>query len=253
MIEKNTNKTEYADGMNLVNMRQQLKNMSQQSDKRLWSSFADRAGNAIDATKASSKEEPVVERRDFLKLMGASMSLAGLTACTKQPTEMIVPYVDQPEDLIPGKPLFFATLFPFAGYASGILAESHMGRPTKVEGNASHPSSLGGTSTFAQASVLDLYDPDRSRKVIKNGRGNTWSSFRNAAVANLEALKAKGGEGLSVVIESSSSITLAEQVKAFKALYPKAKLHFCDSVSNDAINAGTKLAFGKVLTSGLPI
>ena len=247
MIEKNTNKTEYADGMNLVNMRQTLKKMSTQSDKSLWSSFADRAGNAIDATTASFKEEPAVERRDFLKLMGASMSLAGLTACTKQPTEMIVPYVDQPEDLIPGKPLFFATLFPFAGFTSGILAESHMGRPTKVEGNDSHVSSRGSSSTFAQASVLDLYDPDRSRKVIKNGRSSTWSTFRNNAVAHLAALKASGGEGLSVVIESNSSITLAEQIKAFKALYPKAKLHFCDSVSRDAVNAGTKLAFGEVL------
>src|SRR5207248_2843893 len=101
-------------------------------------------------------------RRKFLKLMGASLALAGLTACTRQPMETIMPYVRAPEEVIPGKPLFFATAFEMSGFAIGVLAESHEGRPTKIEGNPEHPASLGATDLFAQASVLSLYDPDRS-------------------------------------------------------------------------------------------
>ena len=95
--------------------------------------------------------------------MGASLALAGVSACTKQPPEEIVPYVRQPEELVPGRPLFFATAMPFAGVAQPVLVESHMGRPTKIEGNPEHPASLGATDIFAQAAVLGLYDPDRSQ------------------------------------------------------------------------------------------
>ena len=102
-----------------------------------------------------------VARRSFLKLMGASIALAGVTACTKQPAEKIIPYVKQPEELIPGKPLFYATAMTLGGVATGLLVESHEGRPTKIEGNPLHPGSLGATDVFAQAAVLGLYDPDR--------------------------------------------------------------------------------------------
>ena len=100
-----------------------------------------------------------VGRRGFLKLMGASLALAGVSACTRQPDEEIVPYVRQPEELVPGKPLFYATAMPFAGSGIGLLVESHEGRPTKIEGNPDHPSSLGATDLFAQAAILGLYDP----------------------------------------------------------------------------------------------
>src|SRR5712691_126330 len=96
-------------------------------------------------------------RRQFLTLMGASLALAGLTACTRQPEEKVVPYVKAPEDLVPGKPLFFATAVLDRGYAKGVLVESHMGRPTKIEGNPDHPASLGGTDALGQAAVLGLY------------------------------------------------------------------------------------------------
>src|SRR5579871_6824541 len=105
-------------------------------------------------------------RRRFLSLMGASIAFAGATACTKQPKELIVPYVKQPEELVPGKPLFYATAMSVAGVATGLLVESHLGRPTKVEGNPDHSASLGATDTFMQASVLTLYDPDRSQTVL---------------------------------------------------------------------------------------
>jgi MoCo/4Fe-4S cofactor protein with predicted Tat translocation signal len=118
-----------------------------------------------------------VGRRNFLKLMGASLALAGVSACTRQPNEELVPYVRQPEELVPGKPLFFATAMPMNGAGMGLLVESHEGRPTKIEGNPDHPASLGATGVFAQASVLSLYDPDRSRVVTSAGRVRTWDAF----------------------------------------------------------------------------
>src|SRR5512143_3732679 len=110
-----------------------------------------------------------VNRRDFLRLMGASMALAGVTACTKQPPEKIVPYVRQPDQVVLGKPLYFATAMPLMGVGIGLLVESHEGRPTKIEGNPNHPASLGATDLFAQASVLGLYDPDRSQTLTFQG------------------------------------------------------------------------------------
>src|SRR5262250_1069858 len=130
--------------------------------------------------KGASEWLDSVSRRGFLRLMGASMALAGMTACTKQPMEPIVPYVRQPEEIIPGRPLFFASAFTLSGYATPILVESHTYRPTKIEGNAQHPASLGGTDAFAQASILDLYDPDRSQTITFMGDVRTWSEFAGA-------------------------------------------------------------------------
>ena len=123
----------------------------------------------------------------FLKLMGASLALAGVTACTRQPAEKIVPYVRQPEELIPGKPLFFATAMPLGGVATGLLVESHEGRPTKIEGNPLHPASLGATDVFAQAAILGLYDPDRSQTLTQ--------PRRDPAVAGVPRRDARGADG----------------------------------------------------------
>ena len=116
--------------------------------------------------------------------MGASLALAGVSACTRQPNEELVPYVRQPEELVPGKPLFYATAMPFAGAGMGLLVESHEGRPTKIEGNPDHPSSRGATDLFAQASILGLYDPGplarRSPTSARSGR-SARSSSRCAA------------------------------------------------------------------------
>lgn len=140
-----------------------------------------------------------INRRDILKLMGASGALAGLTACTKLPPEKIVPYVHSPEEFVPGKPLFYATAMPFGGVATGLLVESHMGRPTKVEGNPQHPASLGSTNVFAQASVLTLYDPDRSQVLVNEGRIGSWSAF-TATLNNLrESQKSRKGAGLRIL------------------------------------------------------
>src|ERR671912_2529492 len=119
-------------------------------------------------------------RREFLKLMSASLALAGVGACTRQPQEQIVPYVRQPEDIVPGRPLFYASSVIHAGYAQPVLVESHMGRPTKIEGNPDHPASLGATDAMTQAEILSLYDPDRAQTVTYRGEVRPWSSFVGA-------------------------------------------------------------------------
>src|SRR5438132_401441 len=121
-----------------------------------------------------------LSRRDFLKITGASLALAGMSGCVKQPIEKIVPYVRQPEELIPGKPRFYASAMTLGGYAKGILVETHEGRPTKIEGNPDHPASLGATDVFMQAAVLELYDPDRSKNVMRGGEISTWENFLGA-------------------------------------------------------------------------
>jgi molybdopterin-containing oxidoreductase family iron-sulfur binding subunit len=169
-------------------------------------------------------------RRTFLKLMGASLALAGVGACTRQPPQKLVPYVRQPEEIVPGRPLFFATAMPMGGYAYPLLAENHMGRPTKLEGNPEHPASLGATDVFGQASVLNLYDPDRSRTIQYRGEVKTWSAFSAALQNAMNAQRATGGAGLRVLTEPLSSPSLLEQIEQLKTDLPEARWHQWDPV-----------------------
>jgi molybdopterin-containing oxidoreductase family iron-sulfur binding subunit len=163
-----------------------------------------------------------VGRRDFLKLMGASVALGGLAACYK--AENIVPYVRQPENYIPGKPIFFASAMPLSGYATGVLVESHMYRPTKIEGNPDHPSSLGASDAYMQASVLGLYDPDRSQVVRHLGEISTWSDFLAALQPVLKAA-ATDGSGLRLLTQTVTSPTLGAQIQQAMAALPGMKWH----------------------------
>ena len=165
------------------------------------------------------------KRRSFLKVMGASLALAGVSACTKQPPEYIVPYVRQPEQLVPGKPLFYATARPCSGGAIGVLAESHMGRPTKIEGNPSHPASLGATDTFTQASILDLWDPDRAQTPSRNGNISSWINFVAVLAGARDDHATRQGAGLRILSAPMSSPTLTSQMRAFLAAMPQAKWH----------------------------
>ena len=195
--------------------------------------------------KGASEWLDDVSRRGFLKLMGASMALAGMTACTKQPLEAIVPYVKQPEELVPGRPLFFATAFSLGGYASPVLVESHTYRPTKIEGNDQHPASLGGTDIFAQASILEMYDPDRSQNVIHNGELSTWGAFLEALEAPLKAQNASNGAGIRILTKTISSPTLADQLHSVLSRYSQAKWHVYEPVNRDNVLEGAKMAFGQ--------
>ena len=180
-----------------------------------------------------------MSRRKFLQLMGASLALGGLGGCMKQPDEKIVPYVKSPEIVVPGEPLYFATAITLGGYATGVIATSHMGRPTKLEGNPEHPASLGATDIFTQASILTLYDPDRSQVVTNRETISTWSNF-------LAALERKG-DRIRFLTGTVTSPTLGSQLRAFLRQYPEARWHQYEPVNRDAVRKGSLLAFGEHL------
>src|SRR6476646_8718746 len=172
-------------------------------------------------------------RRQFLKLMSASLALAGVGGCTKQPPEAIVPYVQQPENLVPGRPLFFASAIPMSGIAQPVLVESHMGRPTKVEGNPEHPASLGATDTFTQAAVLGLYDPDRAKTITNRGEISSWGVFLTAVQSATSRQKARQGAGIRFLTGPMTSPSLAELMATVLGDFPQAKWHQYDPVSRD--------------------
>src|SRR6476646_8497408 len=195
--------------------------------------------------KGASEWLDAVSRRGFLKLMGASLAMAGMTACTKQPLEPIVPYVKQPEETVPGRPLFYATAFTLGGYASPVLVESHLYRPTKIEGNDKHPASLGGTDIFSQASILGLYDPDRSQTGTCLGDIRSWGSLVEAMRAPLNIQKGLQGAGIRILTPTISSPTLVEQMRSLLKVYPEAKWHVYEPVNRDNVLEGARLAFGQ--------
>ena len=194
--------------------------------------------------RLASEWEDGPGRRKFLKLMGASLALAGLTACTKQPAEQILPYAKAPEEVVPGKPLFFASAMPMPGGALPILVESHMGRPTKIEGNPEHPASGGATDIHAQASILGLYDPDRSQTLTFEGQIRPWPAFVNAIKSQLSTQQPKQGSGIRFLTESFSSPSLAAQVQAILKEYPAAKWHTWEPAGSGGARIGAQMAFG---------
>ncbi|HEY7426874.1 MAG TPA: TAT-variant-translocated molybdopterin oxidoreductase [Gemmataceae bacterium] len=196
--------------------------------------------------QASEWTDPLTRRR-FLMLMGASLALMGLNGCSTQPAprEKIMPYVRQPEAIVPGKPLYFATAMPLGGVATGVLVESHEGRPTKIEGNPGHPASLGSSDLLMQASILGLYDPDRSQAVTYRGRPRAWNEMLSALRGSLEKLKKDKGEGLYVLSENVTSPTLAAQMNELldDDHFPKAKWFQYEPAGHSNGLEGAKLAF----------
>ena len=197
---------------------------------------------------AGASDQPEdLSRRNFLKLTAATMALAGLNACTKQPTREIFPYVNQPPELVPGEPLFYATSMVLDGFATGALVKSREGHPIKVEGNPQHPASLGGSSVWLQSSILDLYDPDRSQAVVHNGEISSWASFLSDLNDLLQEQKASQGAGLRFLTETVTSPTCAAQLRQLLQLFPQAKWHQYEPVARDNIRAGARLAFSEVV------
>ena len=224
----------------------------QQDGPQVWRSL-DEAANTQEFQQYLHREFPSnasewldpVGRRNFLKLMSASMALAGATACTVQPDELIVPYVRQPEEEIPGKPLYFATAITHRGAGMGLLVESHEGRPTKIEGNPDHPASKGATDVYAQGSVLTLYDPDRSQTVLQLGDVRPWSAVIAAVRGGLSAQSASKGAGLRILTETVASPSLAAQLQQVLSQQPNAKWIQWEPVNRDNARAGARAAFGQ--------
>lgn len=188
------------------------------------------------------------DRRRFLQLMGAMLALAGISGCgARPPNEQIVPYVVQSEEVVPGRPLFYATAMPLRGYTMGLLAESHMGRPIKVEGNPQHPASLGATDAFAQGSLFTLYDPERPQALTQQGAISTWESFVTALGGRLENLRANDGAGLHILTENITSPALGAQLAAVHEQFPQMVWHQFEPAPLDNVRTGTQLAFGRVL------
>ncbi|HEX7004407.1 MAG TPA: TAT-variant-translocated molybdopterin oxidoreductase [Trueperaceae bacterium] len=240
-----------SDPIDITTIRERLKS---QKGKAYWRSL-DELADTEEFRSFLHKEFPrqaapiegSLHRRDFLKLLGASLALAGLTACARPvtPSEKIMPYVQQPEEIIPGRPLYYATAISHGGYGEGLLVESHQGRPTKVEGNPDHPASLGATGPTAQASVLTLYDPERSQSVMHEGDESSWEEF----VAALEDALAQSGNGAGVrlLTESVTSPTLSAQISRLVELYPEARWYQFDASRSDELFEGTRIAFGQPL------
>jgi MoCo/4Fe-4S cofactor protein with predicted Tat translocation signal len=233
--------------------------------KTYWRSLEELADSPVfeefvqrEFPQAAEEWNDPVERRTFLKLMGASLALAGLSGCVIQPPEKVIPYVKQPEEEIPGRGLWFATAFSLGGIATPVLVRSNEGRPTKVEGNPDHPNNRNSdpndkgssaTDIFSQASILTLYDPDRSQTPLYRGETRPWSQFvaeiRSAIDKESDGLKAKKGAGLRFLTETITSPTLAAQMKSILADFPEAKWHQYEPVNRDNARAGAIMAFGQ--------
>ncbi|MDX6501218.1 MAG: hypothetical protein QOG23_4478 [Blastocatellia bacterium] len=238
---------------------------SASSGKKYWRSLEELADSPIfeefiqrEFPQQAEEWNDPVERRTFLKLMGASLALAGLTGCVIQPPEKIVPYVKQPEEEVPGKGLYFATAFSLGGIATPLLARSNEGRPTKLEGNPDHPNNRNGdpndkgssaTDIFSQASILTLYDPDRSQTPMYRGETRPWTQFiaeiRGLIQKEGDGLKAKKGAGLRFLTETITSPSLAAQMKSVLTDFPEAKWHQYEPANRDNARAGAMMAFGQ--------
>ncbi|MFN9083643.1 MAG: TAT-variant-translocated molybdopterin oxidoreductase [Acidobacteriota bacterium] len=224
----------------------QIEGIGNQTGKKFWRSL-----NELAATP-KFKEWLVQEfpegatdlldsgsRRRFMQLMAASMGLAGLTAC-RRPVEKILPHAKGVEGLVHGAPQHYATVMNVAGQAQALVVEAIDGRPVKIEGNRKHPLSNGAANAWAQASILNLYDPDRSQQVLEKGKVSSWEAFAAAAKGTFVG----DGEGVRVLSGAVLSPTLGSLRTALLAKYPKAKWLEYEAVNEDAALAGSELAFG---------
>jgi MoCo/4Fe-4S cofactor protein with predicted Tat translocation signal len=239
--------------LDLAAVREKLR---EKSGKQYWRTLEELADDPHftdllhrEFPRHASEWDDAVDRRDFLKLMGASLALAGLTGCGLPDQTHIVPYVKQPDGVVLGRPNFFATAMPFGADAIGVLVESHEGRPTKIEGNPDHPSSLGSTSAIVQASILNLYDPDRAQTTMYTGEIRSWSAFLDAAPVMTANVKATNGAGFRILTGTVTSPTLAWQIKKLLAQYPQAKWHQWEPAACDGAKEGDKLAFGRYVNT----
>lgn len=223
--------------------------LAHKTGRHYWRSLEAWGGEATSEGEfppRASAWDQSLSRRRFLQVMGASIALAGLSACVR-PARKIIPYVRQPEALVPGKPLFFATAMPLGGYGTGLLVESHTGRPTKLEGNPDHPASLGAASAIAQAAILGLYDPDRSQGVTHQGAPSSWDRFAQAMAQELASKDTSKGEGIRLLTETVTSPATAAAIDAFLRRYPAARWHQYEPLASHGSIEGAKLAYGEPL------
>ena len=226
------------------------------SEMRYWSSIEEKRGlvgpepNEF-AAGALDGEEP--GRRDFLKLLGTAAAATGLAGCLRNPPEHLLPYGKQPDELVPGNPLHYATTLSLDGYGLGVVVAAREGRPIKVEGNPEHPSSMGGTSAFEQAAIYQLYDPQRAKQARISKKRVASSSFLTELGKKAQKLKDDGGAKLRFLVEPTGSpleVSLRDQLKA---QFPNAKWYAWSPVGSDAGYQATTALFGKPLETRLEL
>ncbi|HXS76733.1 MAG TPA: TAT-variant-translocated molybdopterin oxidoreductase [Terracidiphilus sp.] len=243
-VQMDKSKASLAEAETPLTLEQVRAKLKRTAGKKLWRSI-DELENTPEFQAEVEREFPAaaqewvdpVSRRGFLKVMGASMALAGLAGCTKQPDEPIYPYVKAPEDLVLGKPMYFASANPLPTGAVPLLVKTDEFRPIKIDGNPDHPYNHGSSDIFSQGAVLDLYDPDRSQHVTFEGENRDWPDFAQALRDKVAGTK--DGTGIYILSSTVTSPTLARQWKAVQAAYPKAKL-----IQYDPAIAGTFLVKG---------
>ena len=225
------------------------------NDEMIWRSPAERMkarefseSLACEFPEGAPEAGDSSTRRDFLKMMGASLALAGATGC-RWPQETIVPYTRRPQGHVPGSTKQFATAMELGGFAAGLLATSYDGRPIKIEGNPSHPIDLGAADSLSQASVLELYDPDRMRTLVRRNaqisQTRTWDDFNTFVFKYFSEDKNRKGAGVHILCEASSSIGLFDMRRRFLQAMPQACWHEYEPLTRDEIVVGAQLAFGK--------
>lgn len=192
-----------------------------------------------------------VDRRALLRVMGASLALAGLTGCKAEPDETALPYVVQPEGIVSGNPRFYATAVTLAGYALPALGKTYAGRPVKLEGNPDHPAAAGASDPFLQGALLDLYDPERSQAPRHLGQPTSWSAFDDAVAAMARDMDGRQGEGFRILTGAVTSPTLSRQIAALTQRWPKARWHAFEPVNDDLRREATGMAFGRPLETHL--
>ncbi len=204
--------------------------------------YADR-----DDTRALASIEPKVDRRTLLKLMGASLALAGLVGCKGEEDEAALPYVVQPENVMPGVAKWYATAVTLSGYAQPVLGKTFTGRPVKLEGNTDHPAASGKSSSFTQAELLSLYDPNRSRTPRLLNTPANFAAFERDMAEMAFDLDKTGGEGFCLLIGPSTSPTLARQIAELQARWPKASCLTLDTTASASAAAASRALFGRLL------
>jgi molybdopterin-containing oxidoreductase family iron-sulfur binding subunit len=242
--------------LDVIDPEDAQKEPGDESGPTFWRSPATLSQEAPADEEASSPEEGHTEfgpgtskppegasRRQFLQLMGAAMAMAGLTGC-RRPEEKILPYSRKPEEVIPGIPQEYATGMPFRDVLRPVLVESHEGRPTKVEGNGDHPVGQTGTSGFEQASVLNLYDPDRSRTVRREGSEATWDDF----VGFCRQLGEQSAQkNVAVLVEEHSSPTIQAMRRRMADRFGNLQWVTYSATGDDPVRLGMQQAFGRPL------
>ena len=228
---------------------------------RYWQSLEQRAslGDAAKREAADAVEFPAghtttpptaealeVGRRGLLGAMAATFALVGAEGC-RRPVEKVVPYVKMPEDVIPGVPSHYATVIQRRGDALGVLVESHEGRPTKIEGNDAHPSSAGAADLIAQATILDLYDPERSTNPRKGSDASTWAEFDREFEAKLKEFEKNRGATLRVLMQPTLSPSVLRMRAELLKRFPDARVHTWTAASDSNAREGTRVAFGQPL------